>query len=280
VIRREFDPDGLDPAVRATWDALVERAAVAVRTLPEDRAAGKALDESIWKGFRDFFAEHVFHHRCGYCVGDGTQHYDHSDHWRPKGAVTSLEAPRRAVLDDQGNPHPGYWWLVYDWRNIVPACARCNSAAKGSVFPIAASGTYVFEAIDGDVDLTQLDAKEQPLLLHPLRDHPEDHLTYTRYGKIREKAGSARGKATIDICRLDRGELVKERRKVAKKIKVRDMVTMLIIRALHEHVPVESLIDEDAIGETYEGFFREMLRQGHEEASPLITYREQPAGHV
>ncbi len=53
---------------------------------------------------------------------------------------------------------------------------------------------------------------EKPLLLNPEYDDPKEHLEFDNLGQI--KGITNRGKATIDICKLDRPLLYLERKKV------------------------------------------------------------------
>jgi hypothetical protein len=68
------------------------------------------------------------HKKCCFCesiVGtDGDV-----EHFRPKAACrqTSGDALTR----------PGYYWLAYDWSNLLLACGPCNQRHKGNLFPLA-----------------------------------------------------------------------------------------------------------------------------------------------
>lgn len=91
-----------------------------------------------------------------------------------------------------------YSWLTYDWENLFPACADCIRA-RGTRFPvIGMRGTLV----DG------LSA-EQPLLLDPILDDPDEHLRYQSDGTITDFTD--RGRITRDILALNRDYLVKAR---------------------------------------------------------------------
>jgi hypothetical protein len=72
---------------------------------------------------------------------------------------------------------------TFDWLNHLLACALCNSHNKRDRFPV-----------DGD---------GQPLLIDPTVEDPFDHLSLTlslgRYVSL-----SAKGRATIEVCDLNR----------------------------------------------------------------------------
>jgi hypothetical protein len=63
------------------------------------------------------------HEKCAFCeakplhVSDGDV-----EHFRPKGGV------RQADTDPL--QQPGYYWLAYDWANLMFSCERCNRRHK------------------------------------------------------------------------------------------------------------------------------------------------------
>lgn len=144
----------------------------------------------------------LFHGKCAYCesrIGH-TQPMD-IEMFRPKGAV--VEAPE----------HPGYWWLANDWDNLLPACIDCNRqrvhgtkhrqmSGKGNRFPLVDETTRVYEPGD------PLDA-EEPLLLDPCVDHPDDHLAFDWDGTVSGR--TERGQTTITVLGLNRPGLVDAR---------------------------------------------------------------------
>lgn len=173
-----------------------------------------------------------FYGKCAYCetyISD-FQHGD-VEHFRPKGAVTDendkliflkneLGAP---VLDENNNPkpHPGYYWLAYDWRNLLPSCIKCNQAStigdkkigKHNRFPVVGTHAQKPEEIED----------EQPLLINPAsddeQDDPEKHLTIdTATGLLGHL--SKRGEMCIEIFGLNpRDQLVKDRQRACRKVR-------------------------------------------------------------
>ena len=66
-----------------------------------------------------------FFGKCAYCEDRivSTQPGD-IEHYRPKGCVTN-EDGSRVMVDANGGkkvPHPGYYWLAYEWTNLLYAC--------------------------------------------------------------------------------------------------------------------------------------------------------------
>jgi hypothetical protein len=108
--------------------------------------------------------------KCVYCEGKfGLVAYGDLDHYRPKQQIKQ-GAGKVVQITIRGHeiPHPGYFWLAYDYRNLLPTCDRCNRTAKGSLFPVI--GEHAF--IPGrEVD-------EKPVIFHPSDEDPEPHFTF------------------------------------------------------------------------------------------------------
>lgn len=148
-----------------------------------------------------------YHGKCAYC-----EQYCKAEieHYRPKKGVTGEPA------------HPGYYWLCYEWSNLVPSCRYCNTeGGKGNQFPIAGNRVTAPAFLsDGAPDealysahTAQL-AGEKPLLLHPEIDDPEDCLGFdssTGVVSMRGEDPGGRGAATIRICNLNRDDLTLSR---------------------------------------------------------------------
>lgn len=227
--RIRFDPTSLPPEHRAEWDAWVVRAERATQVVCDIQATGvKPLpfNSDVWASIKRWFFDNVFNGRCAYCEGDvRVVAFGDGEHWRPKGAVAVGADP---VVDSvSGEAHPGYFWLAYEWRNLLPACQQCNSGeggykGKGTQFPIL--GTRVFGPREG-LTYDELNEIEQPLLLHPFDEDvdPADHLDFDDFGQPLAKGGSVRGQCSIDVYNLDRpdlnalrGELCEDIRKEVK----------------------------------------------------------------
>jgi uncharacterized protein (TIGR02646 family) len=150
-----------------------------------------------------------YHNKCAYCERLCKADVEH---YRPK----------KGVKEDSA--HGGYYWLCYEWTNLLPACVKCNrDGAKLTKFPILGKrqNSPSFLA-SGDLDLKESRVKskllisEKALLLHPEVDKPEDFFEFEIDKKkegIRIKGidKDKRGENTIDICLLNRQELRLER---------------------------------------------------------------------
>src|SRR5262245_1336693 len=66
--------------------------------------------------------------KCAYCESPFSPRRLIVDRFRPAMAALALNG---AVSHDH------YWWLAYEWENLLPACADC-SRSKGTRFPVEA----------------------------------------------------------------------------------------------------------------------------------------------
>jgi uncharacterized protein (TIGR02646 family) len=203
--RVKFDPTALSGPQREWWDQWEARANEAlVKARAEMAATGNAkLQQKIWADLKDWLIENVFGGKCAYCESRFVAvAYGDAEHYRPKGEVRH----RGTIVQVNGANHSGYWWLAYDWRNLVPACQKCNSEAKGTEFPTA----FGYHA-DSTLDPVALDSAEGPLLLHPYYSEPKECLLFGDLGAVVPRNGDRRGEETIRVCRLDREALKTER---------------------------------------------------------------------
>ena len=211
------------------------------KTRPPFRPAFK---EEVWKKLKKWLLAHVFHDRCAYCESPLVfdRYRGDAEHYRPKGSITWRDDPKKpkikarcTLADGREIDHPGYFWLAYDWRNLVPACSACNSG-KGKVdqFPVrhahllqlddVALGAVVAipssenEAIEVPAKSKKyflgplpLDLKEEPLLLNPLNPvdarQPQRHLRYGVAGVVVPVDDSVAGKNSMRVYQLEREEL-------------------------------------------------------------------------
>jgi uncharacterized protein (TIGR02646 family) len=159
------------------------------------------VKESLYKRMKDELF-HLYHGKCAYCESPlRLSSWDQLDHFRPKNKV--LDEHNRAIcIAPAGKRHPGYYWLAYEWTNLLPSCAVCNQR-KGAIFPL----------LPGSVHAKQpgKEANEKPIFIHPIRDNPADHFDYVpATGFLKSK--TPRGKGCIKLLDLNREELVNERR--------------------------------------------------------------------
>lgn len=200
MIRREF----IEPTT-TSWAAWRKDAEAATDALIAKVAAGAVLtnadiDAKIYKGGRTELWQ-AFGEKCAYCeVKFILDQAGDVEHYRPKMGVRDA--------DNREIKHPGYYWLAYHWRNLLPACAKCNRPTKtadgligkGERFPVV--GAYAMRPEELPT--------EKPLLIHPMFDDPEVDLVFDApTGLIAGRTD--RGEATVKILGLNREGLPEAR---------------------------------------------------------------------
>jgi len=152
--------------------------------------------------------ESIFHGKCAYCewrYGGGS--YFEVEHYRPKKI---------------------YYWLAAEWTNLLPSCKRCNNG-KLSKFPLANGGKAATRKGE--------ERRERPLLLNPsdARIDPTDHLLFDpndgaiKPSLIRAAQPSPIGESSIQVYRLARSELARER--IEWALRVRDKIQICRLTA-------------------------------------------------
>ena len=142
--------------------------------------------------------------KCCYCEAKLHLAYHDVEHYRPKTA-----ADRRPGC----TATHGYWWLAFTWENLLFSCAGCNRSAKRIRFPLDIGTT-------GSIAEDMLHVGEKPLLINPYYTNPVDHIifkeevyrgTTVKRWFARPYNASLRGNYTIDVCSLNRDELIELR---------------------------------------------------------------------
>lgn len=133
----------------------------------------------------------IHHRKCCFCERQRDMKRESDiEHYRPKSLIEGA--------DD----HPGYWWLAYDWTNLLFSCKTCNQTYKKNFFPLLESSPRAYRP--QDVPL------ERPVLINPIDDDPELCISYDWWtgGGIYVKAHGIddddRGTETIRILGLNR----------------------------------------------------------------------------
>lgn len=180
-------------------------------------AAGEPLpfdDYPLWQNYKHEFAR-AQRSKCAFCDRNATTDDPHVDHFAPKAEVWELSATDgergREVHDGLPNVRgrkasdkisPGYWWRAYEWANYLLICSVCNTKWKRCFFPVDA---------DPRAWPPERDMDERPLLLNPFDDlAPWRSFRHDELGQV--QGADARGRATIDVCGLDRRETLRARR--------------------------------------------------------------------
>ncbi|HSN97980.1 MAG TPA: hypothetical protein VLS89_06765 [Candidatus Nanopelagicales bacterium] len=190
LIQRGPEPTELRQVRDARVPAL--RALAAQRALTRDDIHGyTVVAEALWK------AQAL---KCCYCESPVQRKHNDVEHFRPK-----LAADRRPGCAERH----GYWWLSFTWENLLFSCPGCNrGGAKVDRFPLEAGSVAL-------VAEEEPPGQEQPLLVDPCRESGVRHIEFApvRVGAEerwfpRAREGSVKGAWTIDVCKLDREDLV------------------------------------------------------------------------
>ena len=140
---------------------------------------------------------HAQHGKCCYCESKFRANSPGDvEHYRPKGAVKQT--------DGQSVEYPGYYWLAYDWNNLLVSCEVCNRSHKKNLFPLKNPDIRArshHERI----------ANEKPLFINPVSKDPRKHIRFqgptlfscTKFGRV-----------TINGMDLNRHDLEEDRRSV------------------------------------------------------------------
>lgn len=134
------------------------------------------------------------HDKCGFCeaVFDANVAGD-VEHLRPKGAVVTRSGTRL---------RPGYYWLAYEWANLLFACPHCNQYKKRNHYPLADETRRARSHHDSI-------AGEEPLLIDPNAEDPRRCITFS--GEV-PVWSDQKGATSVRILGLDRPQLLRDRR--------------------------------------------------------------------
>lgn len=246
-----FDPAALTGADRQWWDTWEKRASDATVGVINDWEAGKDIDwdrkdrSDVWKDLKTWLLANVFDGKCAYCETRGARFSSDAEHYRPKGRVDDFDPTTkkwaRAKVewpDGKVETHPGYFWLAFHWKNLVPACEKCNSGAgKQNKFPLRAKAHVLVPRLTAAqakalatsarasakfagryyLGPEALDEFEQPALLHPYVDNPHEHIRFGRGGIVTAVDGSKKGVDSIDTFKLDDPALTVDRQRQQQK---------------------------------------------------------------
>lgn len=181
-----------------------------------------SFDNDLYKGgSKKEIKEQLLHiqgYKCCFCEQKLTN-YDDVEHFRPKSAYQKHEGD---ILN-----YPAYYWLAYDWDNLLIACKVCNSSYKGNLFPLFNEDNRARNHL-ADISL------ENPLLINPATENPEDFIGFRRAFAY---AKNERGRQVIEFFNLNedrrsendsyQDELYSERERIYMLVKNASIVANL-----------------------------------------------------
>ncbi|MBN1618878.1 HNH endonuclease [Candidatus Dojkabacteria bacterium] len=168
----------------------------------------------------------LYYSKCAYCESLMSDDTFTVEHYRPKKGSYS------------------YYWLGYEWSNLLPVCDKCNNA-KGDWFPVNVPSRVLpgsgkkcriktpLLLSNGDIDIDAMKANhpyllsEEPYLLHPEIDEPKEFLLINYNGELVSRIEKdvneyhyERAKQTIRIANLNREILIWKRRKIIEGFEI------------------------------------------------------------
>lgn len=192
----------------------------------------------------------LYHNKCAYC--ETYEPEPEIEHYRPKKQINGI------LRKD----HKGYYWLAYEWTNLLPACHDCNkNGAKGNHFPIEGTRKFNPENLsDGSINLSanKLTGSylqtEKPLFLNPETSgfDPFNYFIFDKTGLFKAKKPEntfeyRQAKTTINIVQLNRDKLYSNYRKLKiRKIflgKFRKRLFLLINRKINNKIFKELIFE-------------------------------------
>lgn len=142
-------------------------------------------------------------YKCCFCESKiGHISYGDVEHFRPKAGW---------VQEDEKLNKPGYYWLAYEWENLLLSCQICNQRNKKNFFPLLDNSSRALshhESINN----------EQPVFIHIANEDAEALITFKEEIPVAVD-GNIRGKETILKLGLDREALNEQRRATFNKVR-------------------------------------------------------------
>lgn len=169
------------------------------------------------------------HGKCAYCERKKGGDFGAVEHYRPKAAYQAST--------DSKPIKPGYYWLAYEWNNLLYSCDECNTTYKRNLFPL-------LDEKARNISGRNIEA-EVPGIINPYFSDPREHIVFHQYVvKPRNVGGQddKQGRITIDSLGLDKNQgLVNDRRiawakyqklqtalKIAEKSKLQIMIDLVL----------------------------------------------------
>jgi uncharacterized protein (TIGR02646 family) len=172
--------------------------------------------------------DQLYHNKCGYCeVKISAGFSARIDHFRPKDKIKV----DKKMLEN----HKGYFWLGYEWTNLIPTCEKCNNK-KSNQFPLKDENSRISDNLEKEGFLKNNELiienfnihklnKEQRLLLNPEIDDINKHFYFLPTGEIKHL--TKEGEKTIEVYDLNRSSLIFERKKIVDEI-IRELISIFV----------------------------------------------------
>lgn len=134
---------------------------------------------------------------CCYCETRIVGTAGEIEHFRPKDGYKQDKM-------DKPLHKPGYYWLAYEWTNMLVACSVCNNT-KRNYFPIENAETR-----DEAIKERKI-GKEKPYIINPYETSDEEIAKQLGFIGALEIGLTKKGFYTVSCCGLNRPSLTKDR---------------------------------------------------------------------
>jgi len=173
------------------------------RNVLTEKNSHKAIDEC----YRDTTLKtltKLYYNKCACCERSRGEELE-VDHYRPK-------KTRSSKINPEFN-HPGYYWLTYEWSNLMPLCSNCNKA-KSNYFPLKDNSKRISEhTYQSAYNIFELQSAEEPLFVHPEIDkQPQKHFLYHSNGDVTGR--TEEGNAMVHFYKMNSPQKVRDRKRL------------------------------------------------------------------
>ena len=208
------------------------------------------IDENLYKAMKTTYYEN-FHGKCAYCEKKIEKPYESElEHYRPKKEVTYVnDKPVTIIKNGVETKHPGYYWLVYDWENLLISCQICNKPNNNENSKLGKRRRFPLRDNNYAIELGE-EAHEQELLINPVKEDPRLYLKYdSETGHINEIDKSDRGQTCKEIFGLNvRDDLVEGRKDAFDKV-LQLLSRFFATRAMNERREILKELRKIKVGE-------------------------------
>lgn len=129
--------------------------------------------------------------KCAFCESN-IPHITYGDveHFRPKGGIQQNDRSKMIK--------PGYYWLAYEWDNLLFVCGICNQRFKKNYFPLR---NLERRALNHSQSINV--RREKPFFINPAKENPKFLIRFNEATAVGIDKNH-RGKKTIESLGLNR----------------------------------------------------------------------------
>lgn len=206
----------------------------------------------------------LYHNKCAFCESKlnniPKDYYEFTvEHFRPKNL---------------------YFWLGYEWSNLMPSCNKCNGK-KDNNFQVPDKRKKQNLPLKDDVegqDVIDLDKcianceellAEQADLLHPEIENPMNFLAFDNQviGKFVEDLSQRRANYTINLCLLNRTDLFLRRKEIYDTLLTQIKEQTILLMEIYGMD-----YDSKALRLAFETIFNKLYKSAADESAEYVSF--------